>query len=163
MEATFGGNNYYADVNFDKWPGATIENIQIPDLINNYNLLNQFDVTNLSVNSNYPGVINGQSFLGRVEIWAQDYAPFLSGSFNLDLSQGNNSNYDFDDRAWGSGSYGSFQVHNITSQQTVLAWNQHSSPNSDIGFGNNPGGNPDWTFSNNSGQFSNWKIQIFVN
>jgi hypothetical protein len=30
-EANINGTDYYADTYFDKWPGANIENIQIPD------------------------------------------------------------------------------------------------------------------------------------
>jgi uncharacterized repeat protein (TIGR02543 family) len=72
--------------------------------------------------------------------------------------------YDNDDTAAGASNYGSFQVHNLTDNQTVLAWNRHYEANPDIGFGNYLGtSHTDWTFARNT-NFSvpSWKLQIYI-
>ena len=162
MENTMNGTPYYAEVSFDKWPNASLNSLQIPDIVNNSMVINQENVQNMIVKSNYPGVVNGSNFLGRVEIWAGNYSQWRSGKFLSDTTQGSDGSYDFDDTA-GLPGYGSFQIHNITSGQTVLAWNAHFQPANlvDVGFGNSPSGSPDWTFAWNGAL--DWKLQIFVN
>ena len=168
MEAKYNGTLRYADVSFDKWSGATIADLAVPDRVDTRTI--QRNVSNLSVDSNWPGVANvaspvttGTGKSGRLELWPWNYAPGTSG-----LSPaGNGSIYDSDDTSAGSAVYGSFQVHNLTDSQTVLAWNNHSVSNPDIGFGNYIAGgasaHSDWTFvSNTNFDLSSWKLQIYI-
>ena len=119
----------------------------------------QRNVSNLSVDSNYPGVVVGNGIDGRIEIWPGNYAPDVSGL----IPQGNTSLYDFDDEGQTGPGYGSFQVHNLRDSQTVLAWNYHGSIEPDLGFGNGSSTHPDWTFDNSLFLLSSgWKLSIYV-
>ena len=160
MELVVDATTYYADVSFDAWDGVGVSNLQIPDGDGvGQNFVLHRNVSNLSVASNYPGVVIGDGMDGRLEIWPGNYGPGHSGL----LPQGNSGLYDFDD--WGESfpGYGSFQVHNLRDGQTVLAWNNHGSGNPDVGFGNGNGGHPDWTFDNSLFvQSAGWKLSIYV-
>jgi hypothetical protein len=54
------------------------------------------------------------------------------------------------------------QLH--ISNNTVFAYNGWSrqAPDSDIGFGNNPGFNPDWTDAKNAKLFTTRRLQVLV-
>ena len=161
MEVTDNGTDYYAETIFDAWDGITLSSLLFPT-VSNANVI-QRTVTNMSVDSNYPTVTNTSSTSGRLEIWPWNYGEGAQNNIG-----GDNSKYDFDDRKHGSGSYGSMQVHNLSAAQTVMAWNNHSASQPDIGLGNNPastGNNkhPDWTFSGGSSLgTSNWKFQVLL-
>ena len=165
MEATYSGTAYYADVAFDKWTGATISSLAIPDLGDTRTI--KENVSNLSVDSNWPGfagvasaVTTGTGKSGRVELWPWDYGTATSGI----SPAGNGSTYDSDDTSTGASVYGSFQVHNLTNSQTVLAWNHHGDASPDIGFGNNLATtHTDWTFRGATNfNTSTWKLQIYI-
>ncbi len=157
MELTVGATINYADVSFSAWDGVSVSDLQVPDALDHMFKL-QRNVSNLSVSSNYPGVVNGNCLDGRLEIWPGNYGQGYSGL----LPQGNPGTYDFDDWGETTNGYGSFQVHNLTNTETVLAWNNHGSTNPDVGFGNG-GGNPDWTFDSSLfNQGSSWKLSIYV-
>jgi len=160
-----GGSKYFAEAYFDKWAGATIADLQFPDYGNNLSL--KKNVTNLVVTSDYTynptdyrGVKTGSYALGRIEFWPYNYSPVNTGL----LPYGNDGLYDFDDRPDVCGNcYGSYQVHNLTDTQTIMAWNAHGAGTQDLGLGSQPGGHPDWTFAgaaewNNT----NFKVQVFV-
>ena len=159
MEVTNNGTDYYAETIFDAWDGITLRSLLFPT-VSNANVI-QDNVTNMSVDSNYPTVTNTSSTTGRLEIWPWNYGPEAQ-------IVGDNSKYDFDDTHSGSSSYGSMQVHNLSAAQTVMAWNNHGVSSPDIGLGNNPantGNNkhPDWTFSSGSSLgTSNWKFQVLL-
>ena len=158
MEVTYNGTDYYAETIFDSWDGITLSSLLFPT-VSNANV-SQRTVTNMSVVSNYPTVTNTSSTSGRLEIWPYNYTKDANSVIG-----GNSSIYDFDDTHSGSSSYGSMQVHNLSAAQTVMAWNDHSASQPDIGLGNNPatGNNthPDWTFSGASSLGkSNWKFQV---
>ncbi len=161
MEVTYGGTDYYAETIFDAWDGITLSSLLFPT-VSNANVI-QRTVTNMSVDSNYPTVTNTSSTSGRLEIWPWNYGESAQNNIG-----GDNSKYDFDDRHSGNASYGSMQVHNLSAAQTVMAWNNHSASQPDIGLGNNPastGNNkhPDWTFSGGSSLgTSNWKFQVLL-
>jgi hypothetical protein len=73
--------------------------------------------------------------------------------------------YDWDDLpSGGSGCYGSYQVHNLTDTQTIMAWNDHpQGRTADLGLGSSSTGNPDWTFGDQSvWNSTNFKVQVFV-
>ena len=149
---------YYAEVSFDKWAGATIAGLQLPDHVNN--LVNQRNISNLVVTSNFTGVKTGSYGIGRLEFWPYNYSQGRSG-----LSPaGNAGTFDWDDTA-GSGSdgHGSFQIHNLTDTQTIMAWNMHRPGTQEVGFGSRATGEPDWTFGGNAEwNTTNFKVQVFV-
>jgi hypothetical protein len=161
MEMTLVSNStkYYAEAYFDKWAGATIEDLQFPDSVNN--LILKKNLTNLVVTSDYSGVKTGSYTLGRIEFWSNCYGTGNTGYAPF----GNNGSYDWDDAPdANSGCYGSYQVHNLTDTQTIMAWNNHpQGQTADLGLGSNPSGNPDWTFARQSvWSQTNFKVQVFV-
>jgi uncharacterized repeat protein (TIGR02059 family)/uncharacterized repeat protein (TIGR02543 family) len=172
MEVNYSGTLRYADVSFDKWSGATtISALAVPDLADQRNI--KTNVTNLTVDSNWPGfsgvasaVTNGRSKSGRLELWARNYAATTTGI----TPAGSGTVYDNDDteNTDPAGYYGSFQVHNLTDGETVLAWNNHSVARPDLGFGNYLVSNAglvhtDWTFSANTNfNLATWKMQIYI-
>jgi autotransporter-associated beta strand protein len=174
MEYDQGGTTYYAEVTFDAWDGITVGSLQVPDSNANQFALEKL-VSNMTISSNVTnsytdsknyqsgGVTTGTGKSGYLEIWPYNYGSSLSG--NLSPS-GSNNDYDYDDDPRpGDGFYGSFQVHNLTDQETVFAWNRHSPSHSpaDIGFGNRTDSNhSDWTFSTNY-DGSDWALKISVN
>ena len=161
MEMTLVSNStkYFAEAYFDKWAGATIAELQFPDSVNN--LLLKKNLTNLVVTSDFSGVRTGSYGLGRLEFWSHCYGTGNSGLAPF----GNDSLYDWDDLpSGGSGCFGSYQVHNLTDTQTIMAWNDHpQGSTADLGLGSSSTGNPDWTFGNQSvWNSTNFKVQVFV-
>ncbi len=158
MELTYNGTDYYAETFFDAWNNITLTSLQFPTVLNE-NVI-QRTVDNMSVSSNYPNVTNISSTIGQLEIWPYNYSTAANGGIG-----GSSSKYDFDDTHTGNSSYGSMQVHDLSAGKTVMAWNQHSSSNPDIGIGNNPNssGHSDWTFSGASSLGKlNWKFQVLI-
>jgi len=160
MEINRIANNqtYFTEVTFDKWAGATIAGLQFPDHVNA--LVNQRNVSNLVVASDFSGVKTGSYALGRLEIWPYNYTQARSG-----LSPaGNAGTFDWDDTpAVGTDGHGSFQIHNLTDTQTIMAWNMHRPGTQEIGFGSRSTGEPDWTFGGNAEwNTTNFKVQVFV-
>ena len=161
MEMTLVSNStkYYAEASFDKWAGATIADLQFPDSANN--LLLKQNLTNLVVASDYSGVRTGSYAQGRIEFWSHCYGTGNTGYAPF----GNDGLYDWDDApSGGVGCYGSYQVHNLTDTQTIMAWNRYLPGNTaDLGFGSSPTGHPDWTFEGQSRwNQTNFKVQVFV-
>ena len=176
---TSGGTQQYADVDFYKWanPGdttqttnataiATIQNLSIPTN-SVYTHIVQANVSDLNVFSDHPSVTDGRGLNGRLEIWGRDYTWGLSGL----TPAGSSGNYDYDDTPV-AGSYGSFQVHNISNLQTVFAWNRHQFAQvSDLNYGTNTtsSANPDSTFCYMGGtygtcpSYSAFRLQIYAN
>ena len=189
MEDSFTvGNLNYADVDFYKWAASgasadTTTSITLAPTVTNLQVLSpasggtiQTNVADMNVissifnTSDYPNQIsNGFGKIGRLEIWPFNYAPGGSG-----LQPGGDTNtYDFDDSSAGAASYGSFQVHDVTSvssRRTIFAWNNHSNSNPDIGFGSGvtptaKAGHEDWTFCGGSScpQPTYFSLTIFIN
>jgi hypothetical protein len=162
MEMTLSGTLYYVDAYFDKWSGATLADLQFPDYANVLNL--QKNVTNLVVTSNYSTVRTGSYALGRVEIWPYNYTQASSGI----SPSGSPSTFDYDDTAAiGTNGHGTFQLHNLTDTQTVLAWNRSRNGDTpELGFGPCKVGanfctNPDWTLETGLSP-SAFKFQVFI-
>lgn len=155
METRVDGVLRYAETTFDAWGGLTVAGLRVPTPNDPFIL--QRNVTNLSVESNYAGVVNASAQTGRLEIWNNNYSTTASGGVG-----GSSSLYDFDDTPT-VGSHGSFQVHNLSSAppQTVMAWNNHGVVTPQVGFGNSPVGNPDWTHETGL-SLTDWKLQIYV-
>jgi len=161
MEMTLVSNStkYYAEAHFDKWTGATIADLQFPDSVNT--LILKKNLTNLVVTSDYSGVRTGSYALGRIEFWSHCYGTGRYG----DAPYGNDGLYDWDDAPNADlGCYGSYQVHNLTDTQTIMAWNRHGQgQTADLGLGSNPSSHPDWTFAGQSvWNQTNFKVQVFV-
>ncbi|CAN2212984.1 hypothetical protein MCEJIRE27_01036 [Candidatus Nanopelagicaceae bacterium] len=162
MEMTISGTLYYVDAYFDKWSGATLADLQFPDYANILNL--QKNVTNLVVTSNYSPVKTGSYALGRVEIWPYNYSQSTTGI----SPAGSASIFDFDDSAAiGTNGHGTFQLHNLTDTQTVLAWNRSRyGDTAELGFGPckigaTPCTNTDWTLETGLSP-SAFKFQVFI-
>jgi len=162
MEMTLSGTPYYVDAYFDKWSGATLSDLQFPDYANLLNL--QRNVTNLVVTSNYSTVKTGSYALGRIEIWPYNYSQATSGI----LPPGSPSTFDYDDSAAiGTNGHGTFQLHNLTDTQTVLAWNRSRfGDTAELGFGPCKVGanfcaNPDWTLETLLSR-SAFKFQVYI-
>ena len=162
MEMTLNSNStkYFAEAYFDKWTGATISGLILPDHLDT-NVI-QRNVTNLVVTSDYSGVLTGSFALGRLEIWPHNYLVARSGL----LPAGDNGTYDWDDTpSIVADGHGSFQVHNVTQGQTVMSWSMHRPQlnGQDLGLGPGPANSPDWTsLGNTSWNATNFKVQIFV-
>lgn len=173
------GITNFADVDFYKWayPGnssithpstadASVRNLSIPTA-STYTHIVHANVTDMNVYSNYSTVTSGRALSGRLEIWGIDYGWGPSG-----LSPaGNSGNYDYDDLP-SAGSYGSFQVHDLTNFKTVFAWNHHGYGEiADLNYGTNTTSNamPDSTFCYMGGtygtcpDFSQFRLQIYAN
>lgn len=161
MEMTLVSNStkYYAEAYFDKWAGAAIADLQFPDSVNS--LLLKQNLTNLVVASDYSGVRTGSYAQGRIEFWSHCYGAGNSGYAPF----GNDGLYDWDDNAnGGPGCYGSYQVHNLTDTQTIMAWNRHPQAYvADLGLGSRSTSDPDWTFAGQTEwNQTNFKVQVFV-
>ena len=162
MELTIGGTLYYVDAYFDKWAGATLADLQFPDYTNLLNM--QKNVTNIVVTSNYSTVKTGNYALGRIEVWPYNYTQATTGI----TPAGSGGVFDFDDSAApGQNGHGTFQLHNLTDTQTILAWNRSRyADTAELGFGPcKVGGNfctnPDWTLE--SGLVASaFKFQVFI-
>jgi hypothetical protein len=162
MEMTISGTLYYVDAYFDKWSGATLADLQFPDYANVLNL--QKNVSNLVVSSNYSTVKTGSYAQGRVEIWPYNYAQASTGQ----SPTGSSSTFDYDDTAAiGTSGHGTFQLHNLSDTQTVLAWNRSRyNDTAELGFGPclsgaTPCSNPDWTLQTGLTATA-FKFQVFI-
>lgn len=171
MEATINSVSDYAETDFYKWSGASITTLQVPSITGTGAFVIQTNVTDLNVYSENTRVTKASGISGRIELWPYNYAPALGS----DYANGDLNKYDYNDTNNGNGTYGSFQVHDITNFKTVFAWSHHhytGNNDPDVGFGNNPNtnGNPDWTFcamnNTTNGYCQNvtgFKMQIFIN
>ncbi|MEY4970016.1 MAG: hypothetical protein RLZZ277_247 [Actinomycetota bacterium] len=157
---TSGSQLYYSDVYFDRWPGATLSDLQFPDYRNSL-VLNQ-NVSNIVVDSNYSAIKTGKFALGRIHFWPYNYAGQVSGLTPV----GDSNTYDWDDTpSVVVNGHGSYQLFNLTDTQTVFAWNMHRyNGTQELGMGpNNSGtGAPDWTSNSTTWNNTNFKVQVFV-
>lgn len=176
---TSNGTSNYADVDFYKWENAgdstkttnstanaTVQNLSIPTPVTFTHII-QANVTDLNVYSDYGTVTDGKGLNGRLEIWGIDYGWATSGLSGT----GSSNSYDYDDTP-SAGSYGSFQVHDMTNLKPVFVWNHHGNTvTADLNYGLNTtsNANPDSTFcGDNNGNgtcpgFSYFRLQIYVN
>ena len=167
MEMKYSGVTKYADVTFDK-PDAlsTIASLAIPDIANSATI--KTNVSNCVIDSDWTTAISGVASAVttgsgktcRLEIWPWNYGTEFTSGF----TDGSSSTYDYNDASSGANAYGSFQVHNITNTQTIMAWNNHAEgAATDLGFGSRATSHPDWTFAG-VGNFdkTTWKLQVYV-
>ncbi|MHC1766869.1 MAG: immunoglobulin domain-containing protein [Verrucomicrobiia bacterium] len=116
---------------------------------------------NMNVQSTVTG-LNGTGLAGgRLEFWSGNY-----GTANAAGVPGaSDATYDFGDSAApGEAGYGSMQIHNSTSGQTILAYNGWGGGGlvSDLGIGSSSGQHPDWTLAQNAKAYTNRLIQVYV-
>ena len=164
MELSNGTTSKWVWASMDNFAG-TLTQLGIPNPTTN-NVTWHQSVTGLNVfASANAGVTTGTNVgTGRVEMWPWNY-----GAANSDnVPNASASLYDFGDQPSYNSNYGSFQVHNVTAQQTVLAYNNWGGGGNlgDIGIGTNTDltGNkhPDWTFTYNAASYTLKRITILV-
>lgn len=175
MKATYNSAARYVDANFAKnLTGATsgsrdlnsVLNLRVPALAGtDSRFIIQGNVSDLNVMSNDSNVQIGNGMSGRLELWPWDYATGDAGGFTGRAP----GTYDDSDTNAGGSSYGSFQLHNISSgkKQTIFAWNRHASGQvAEIGFGDYSGAHTDWTFCSDAGACNNrsaFSLETFIN
>jgi hypothetical protein len=155
MAATYDSDAKYVDADFYRALATqssssvtfdSISRLQVPTTSGSGSqFVIQGNVSDLTILSTASSVQSGSGFTGRLEIWPWDYGT-TSANDQAERSAGT---YDDSDTQNSGGSYGSFQLHNLTSttKQTAFAWNNHGQTvNYDLGFGNPPSGHSDWTF-----------------
>lgn len=126
----------------------------------------QRNVANLDVRSNVAGVTTGASAAGgNIEFWPNDY----SVPNGLPVANASATTYDTGDTRTTSGgnNYGSMQIHNHDSSQTLLAVNHFGADGNvlDVGIGNAPApvnNGVDWTFAANAGAYSRRVLHVLV-
>ena len=95
-------------------------------------------LTDVEIQSNHENLSSlGVIDTGVIEFWGTNYGT----SNTLGVPNGDDSTYDFADSQWGSDSagYGSMQIHDYESGQTLFAYNAWGSSNTDeVGIGSNP-------------------------
>ena len=121
-------------------------------------------LTDVEVQSNHENLSSlGVIDTGVIEFWGTNYGT----SNSLGVPNGDDSSYDFADAQWNSDSagYGSMQIHDYESGQTLFAYNAWGSSNTDeVGIGSNPNidENPDWTFTSNSAEYDVKRLTVLV-
>lgn len=163
--ASFNRVAYYMELDNGKWVWVSMDKFTSdPSLIGipTGATVWQQKVNNMNVfASANAGVTTGTNIAtGNIELWSHCY----NTTNGLGLPGANASTYDFDDQITSQNCYGSFQVHNYGTKQTLLAYNRWAGGgNSDLGIGNNTGNaHPDWTFMQNAAGVSNKKIYVFI-
>ena len=180
LDTTISSVAKFAEADFYTWPSGgatgstaattapTIAGLAIPSVNSGQQWIVQANVADLNVYSDNTAVTKTIRTDGRLEIWPWDYNYGPSG-----LSPaGTSTNYDFDDLNNGSGSFGSFQVHDLTNSKPVFVWNNTGYSNTysaEVGYGLNSGTNPDWTFCSQGSTWgscptpTSFKLQIYIN
>ncbi|RSK25244.1 LamG-like jellyroll fold domain-containing protein [Hymenobacter metallilatus] len=165
MELQSGGVTKWVWASMDNF-ASTLAQLGMPNPTANNVAWNQ-NVSNLNVfASSNAGVTTGTSLgTGRLEMWTTDYQP--TNASNVPGASG--SLYDFGDLPAANRNYGSFQVHNVTNAQTLLAYNNWGSNGDgggigDLGIGSQVGGSghPDWTFAYNASTYTVKRLYILV-
>ena len=162
LETTISSVAKYVETDFYTWPsgGATgstadttapsIAGLAVSSINAGQQWIVQANVSDLNVYSDNSAVTKTTSTSGRLEIWPWNYAHGPSGL----TPAGTSTNYDFDDAHNGNGSYGSFQVHDLTNNKPVFVWNNTGYANgatAEVAYGLNSGTHPDWTFCSQGG------------
>ncbi len=118
-------------------------------------------VSNMNVFSSRKDIVAGTGLAGgNIEFWPNNYGPPNSANVTNASSQV----YDFGDQpVEPADGYGSMQIHNTDSKQTLMAVNHWVvGAGADIGVGNRPTDNPDWTFAGNASSYMLKRLRILV-
>lgn len=127
----------------------------------------QEEVTGLNVYSSRNDTItSGEGFIGNLEFWPTTYIP--GNEANVDGAS--DITYDIGDTNTGFGSYGSMQVHNTDTTETVFAFNRWSPASKaqgklpvDLGIGNSVlADSRDWTGAANGDTYKKRNLKIFI-
>ena len=164
VELTNGGTTKWVWASMDNF-AANLTQLGLPHPTANPVNWHQ-SVSNLNVYSNNGGtLVTGSSLgTGRVEMWPSNYGPANDDG----VSSANATYFDMGDGAQNTAAgHGSFQVHNLTTPQTVFGYNGwgSSAAQDGVGIGNQnaPGaGDTDWTFGNNVGIYTVKSLYILV-
>jgi hypothetical protein len=183
MKSTYGGQANVVDADFvnsvTNMPAyasgytrnlTTVSNLKIPAPAgNDSQFIVQGNVSDMTVRSNVEAVNNGNTVTGGLEFFPWNYCDNVPGSSAASCGY----EYDAADTATFTGTYGSFQLHNLSSEfaQTAFAWNRHfDATNYEIGFGSYVRGSnlvgTDWTFCGSRAvctSRSEFSLEIFIN
>ena len=121
----------------------------------------QTGVSNLTVLSNVPGIVNGTAMAGgNMEFWPHNYGPPNSAS----VPNASGDLWDFGDQpSEPQDGYGCMQIHNNAAKQTLFAINHWvTGAGADIGIGNSDGQTRDWTFSGNAASYTVKRLRVLV-
>lgn len=121
----------------------------------------QQSVNSMDVFCDVAGLPNGKSMTsGNIEFWPNNYSAVNAAK----VSGASDSLYDHGDQMFAPvDGYGSMQIHDHASGQTLFAinhWNQGSG--ADVGIGNSTGQSRDWTFTGNAASYSSKRLRVFV-
>ena len=149
---------------FVSFPSITtsVDELGVPTF--NSGIVHNQLLTDVEIQSNHQnlsslGVIN----TGVIEFWGTNY-----GTTNdLGVPNGDDSTYDFADSQWtpDSPGYGSMQIHDYDSGQTLFAYNAWGGSDiDDLGIGSNPNVDEgsDWTFASNAAEYTLKTMTILV-
>ncbi len=119
-------------------------------------------VEDLHIESNHPELSNlGIIDTGSIEFWPGNY-----GTWNTIAVPGaSNDLYDAGDTAVEGSGYGSMQIHDYESDQTLFAYNSWGNGGEDdLGIGNNSNtdGHPDWTFEANTPNYILKTLRVLI-
>lgn len=119
----------------------------------------QKSVSGLKVSSSFPG-LSTESGTGNLEFWATNYGHIN----NANVPGASSARWDIGDNPEGTGAgYGSMQIHNTGTKQTIFAINNwRSGISADVGIGNSTGKTDDWTFAANAGSLIEGRLRILV-
>ncbi len=99
---------------------------------------------------------------GNIEFWSNCYNTANAGG----VAGASDFSYDFGDEIIpGENCYGSFQIHDFNSLETILAYNGWAFAGAtaeDLGIGNFPGANTDWTLADNAALYDVRELYVFV-
>ena len=120
-------------------------------------------IEDLHISSNHPELSSiPSSDSGVIEFWPSNYVT----DNQIGVPGADSQTYDFGDSKNTGAGYGSMQIHDYNSGQTLFAYNAWGSGvnANDLGMGNNPdtSGNPDWTFTSNSEQYDLKSMRVMV-
>jgi uncharacterized delta-60 repeat protein len=159
LELTNGSDTQWVYVSMDAFT-SQVNQVGVP--VNSTGAVFQQQVNNMNVFSNVAGVTTGTSITtGNIEFWPYDY----NQSSGLAGIGGDGNAYDFND-AYNVApiGYGSMQVHNYATGQTIFAYNAWGKEFDidDLGIGNSTGSHPDWTFRANTADYSVRRMHVLV-
>jgi sialate O-acetylesterase len=120
----------------------------------------QQPVTRMNIWSN-TGAHNGIGLEeGHIEFWPNNYTPANSSA----VPNASQHSYDFGDQPIDpADGYGSMQIHNATTEQTLFAINHwRRGGRADIGIGNRADKHSDWTFAGNAQSYSAKRLRVLV-